>query len=811
LIKQQRAIVNGTLSLAYPAVGTLTMGRVSFCSGALISPRAVLTAAHCINSASFQQQKIEFRIDIPLDGRRFRSVYAEVDQAKSQAHPDYKQEENNAGLLLTLENDIAVVALKTPIHEVSPLPLNKQKIDETWLGRTVEIWGYGKISYLTSLTSPHKYKASLKIDKLGATIGSRVIPNTLRLTSEKSSPCQGDSGGPYLMQLNGSQHIVAVHSFGNALCVGVEGAFRVDAYSDWIVSVVNALGVCQRDDDCGSCAMCREQACMPKPFALSDVHCSACRSDADCGDLTCVALAEGRRCLQPCLGACCPVGHVCSGQGNPPYCVPESGLCPNLNCQTDEHCSETEICVQNQCLLVTPKRQSDVCQPCTDDAECADGGLCYLPETGGGRCLQACTPYHLCPEGFLCKALSPSTYHCVPADGLCFAACTNNSDCRSGMICSEGLCQRADGGERGEPCFGKAPCREGLECLPSLDGARCAVSCGFPPGSAGAACGNASGNQFYCEKGLICASNPLGGRLCVQHCKTNEQCVDGGTCMPFIGYCICQSNDNCAEGSRCNEIISGIGVCTTAKVRECAQTQICNRGAANNACLDTSNGTQGLGQTCSLFRTCRDGLQCVPGINICVEVCTESEICKFGGKCSSVPLLADRYCICDNEADCAEGWPCRAFASILTKRLAFCIPEFFSPCHRDIHCPHGLLCHKGRCYQAHRLPEIPNEQAAEEQTTDGGSDEYRSAEYDEAQLDESQFPDEQIDATIAIDIFHDQENKLSPDNIIGELPIPTSACACHISPSVNNSSIFIVFLYLLWLVSITVHNRSRPR
>jgi protease YdgD len=106
-------------SRGWDAVGKLVLGKRGFCTGALIGPQLVLTAAHCLfdktTGVQMQPEDIEFMAGF----RNGRAVaYRRVSRAVT--HPDYRFSGNHQ--LEGITGDLALLELSQPIRLPSLLP-----------------------------------------------------------------------------------------------------------------------------------------------------------------------------------------------------------------------------------------------------------------------------------------------------------------------------------------------------------------------------------------------------------------------------------------------------------------------------------------------------------------------------------------------------------------------------------------------------------------------------------------------------------------------------------------------------------------
>ncbi|MFM7336326.1 MAG: trypsin-like serine peptidase [Tabrizicola sp.] len=106
-------------SRGWDAVGKLVLGKRGFCTGALIGPQLVLTAAHCLYDKTTGVQMRPEDIEFMAGFRNGRAVaYRRVSRAV--IHPDYRFP--GADKLEGVTGDVALLELNQPIRLPSLLP-----------------------------------------------------------------------------------------------------------------------------------------------------------------------------------------------------------------------------------------------------------------------------------------------------------------------------------------------------------------------------------------------------------------------------------------------------------------------------------------------------------------------------------------------------------------------------------------------------------------------------------------------------------------------------------------------------------------
>lgn len=255
LLSPRSAIARSTVMLISKSPDSSGTESTSTCTGVVIAPDLILTAAHCVNLApglSAQERGAKTKILASVDplcavlGHKRQDVL--VDVQATLVHPGYSN--------YTKENDFALLYLKSRM----PSPYVPARLALTGPGvnanDTVYIAGYGR-TVDVGQSDPDENR--LRYGRLrviesgetynlrGQTINSEANSRFLILRNdETSSGCQGDSGGPAMvLGADGRLSVVGIASFvynknyGAFNCRSRLTYGRVSAHADWIRKSAN--------------------------------------------------------------------------------------------------------------------------------------------------------------------------------------------------------------------------------------------------------------------------------------------------------------------------------------------------------------------------------------------------------------------------------------------------------------------------------------------------------------------------------------------------------------------------------------------
>lgn len=134
-----RKLLTADEARAWQAVGRLNIGRNSFCTGALVAPDLVLTAAHCLFDPKTGRMVPSSDVEFLAGWRNGRAVaYRKARRFVVSKSYDF----NQRIVLQRVANDVALIELDRPIRDSSIMPFKSSSA--TRVGADVKVVSYAK-------------------------------------------------------------------------------------------------------------------------------------------------------------------------------------------------------------------------------------------------------------------------------------------------------------------------------------------------------------------------------------------------------------------------------------------------------------------------------------------------------------------------------------------------------------------------------------------------------------------------------------------------------------------------------------------
>jgi len=183
----------------WQAIGRVNISGATFCTGTLVAPDTVLTAAHCLNNRITGKHHLPDYVTFVVGYSR--GSYVAQSKAASFSVKSCAPKVGETVSYEALACDSALIKLATPIQNVEPLQ-QAESVPENGSG------------VLAGYLQSRPYALSI----LDCTIVSRDQPRQLLYHS--CSWIEGGSGGPFLTHVNGTWRVFGIQTAKSKLLDG---------------------------------------------------------------------------------------------------------------------------------------------------------------------------------------------------------------------------------------------------------------------------------------------------------------------------------------------------------------------------------------------------------------------------------------------------------------------------------------------------------------------------------------------------------------------------------------------------------------
>jgi V8-like Glu-specific endopeptidase len=219
---EKRRIVGGHETSGYLPVGAILINGEVQCTGTLVGPQTVLTAAHCLYTHEGQYNQMEFVVGTSAFKPDARYKVSDGDYPVGDP-PGFQYRDQD------LTDDVAVLHLTmTPTGKrFGPYAGIPTLASYRTQGRALTFVGYGYDVIAGEFTG---LGIKRQVDLPLTTIDNRQF--LYRATAKNT--CHGDSGGPAFITDGQNLFVAGITSSGDGGCEEYGISMRVDAYSPWV-------------------------------------------------------------------------------------------------------------------------------------------------------------------------------------------------------------------------------------------------------------------------------------------------------------------------------------------------------------------------------------------------------------------------------------------------------------------------------------------------------------------------------------------------------------------------------------------------
>ena len=215
------------------SVVTIVGSRGNFCTGAVIAPKLLLTAAHCVQPGA-DYKIVEYGADKQPSLQDVKAV---------AIHPGFNMQAMQGHRATA---DVALLQLSAPAKGKTPSVLDMPNIPII-VGSRFTIAGIG-----VTVRGDGKSGGAIRVAGLVATgkpgtLQIRLVDPVSQGARDGLGACTGDSGGPVFEDKESGPVIVGVVSWstgpnGSAGCGGMTGVTPLTLYHDWILQTARQWG-----------------------------------------------------------------------------------------------------------------------------------------------------------------------------------------------------------------------------------------------------------------------------------------------------------------------------------------------------------------------------------------------------------------------------------------------------------------------------------------------------------------------------------------------------------------------------------------